>query len=222
MEKKTSAEMKIIYSRLSLLVLRVLTTLSLLLTSPYSLWAISTKTYITLEKQVDEFPLSVSGKPAPICVSSKDFSGVRLILSRYFASDIEQVTGTAPAIFVDNVPKAKDIVIIGTIGKSLLLDRLISTKKIDVKGISGEWEAFLIQPVDKPFPGVERALVVAGSDKRGTIYGMFDISEKIGVSPWHWWADVPIRHHKDLYVLPGRHTGGPPSVRYRGIFLNDE
>ncbi len=95
-------------------------------------------------------------------------------------------------------------------------------KKVDVHGIAGAWEASLVQSVDKPFPGVDRALVIAGSDKRGTIYGMFGISEQIGVSPWYWWADVPVKHHKALYVLPGRHSDGPPSVMYRGIFLNDE
>ncbi len=219
---KRCTEMKIKYPRFSLPVFRLLAILNLLLMSPYSLRAIGTRTYVTFEKPAGEFPLSVSGKPAPVCVSSKDFSGVRLILSRYFASDIEQVTGKAPEILVDKVPRAKDIVIIGTIGNSPLIDRLISTKKIDVKGIAREWEAYLIQTVHRPFPGVERALVVAGSDKRGTMYAMFDISEKIGVSPWHWWADVPVKHHEDLYVLPGRHTDGPPSVRYRGIFLNDE
>ncbi len=186
------------------------------------LWAIGPKTYVAFEKQVSAFPFSVSGSPAPVCVSSKEFSGVKMVLRKYFAGDMEQVTGKSPDIFVDRLPPSKNIVMIGTIGKSPFIDQLIAKKKIDVRGISGKWEAFLIQSVDRPFPGVEHALVVAGSDKRGTIYGMFDISEKIGVSPWYWWADVPVRHHENLYVLPGRHTDGPPSVRYRGIFLNDE
>lgn len=184
--------------------------------------ALGTKSYITAEKHGSVFTLSSSGKPAPLCVSSKDFAGVRLIMSRYFAGDIEQVTGTAPGIFVDQIPKSIEIVIVGTIGMNPVIDGLISKKKLDVNGVAGERETFLIQSVDTPLPGVERALVIAGSDKRGTIYGMFDISEKIGVSPWHWWADVPVKRHKNLYVLPGRHTDGPPSVKYRGIFLNDE
>src|SRR5262249_15536320 len=71
-------------------------------------------------------------------------------------------------------------------------------------------------------PGVDRALVIAGSDKRGTIYGIYDLSEQIGVSPWYWWADVPVRRRGSLHVLPGRHTRGSPAVKYRGIFINDE
>jgi hypothetical protein len=70
--------------------------------------------------------------------------------------------------------------------------------------------------------GTARALVVAGSDPRGTIYGIYDISEQIGVSPWYWWADVPIRRRDDIYALPGPKVQGSPSVKYRGIFLNDE
>jgi hypothetical protein len=73
-----------------------------------------------------------------------------------------------------------------------------------------------------PFKGVNQALVIAGSDKRGTIYGLFDISKKIGVSPWYWWADVPVSSKTELYVLPGRFIQKPPKVKYRGIFLNDE
>ncbi|MFC7669511.1 glycosyl hydrolase 115 family protein [Hymenobacter humi] len=76
--------------------------------------------------------------------------------------------------------------------------------------------------MNNPMPGVERALVIAGSDKRGTIYGIYDLSQQIGVSPWYWWADVPTKQQPALYVLAGRHTQGEPKVKYRGIFLNDE
>jgi hypothetical protein len=71
-------------------------------------------------------------------------------------------------------------------------------------------------------PGVSSALIIAGSDKRGAIYGVYDLSEQIGVSPWYWWADVPVRHQEALFVKPGRYVQGEPAVRYRGIFLNDE
>src|ERR1051326_4832968 len=73
-----------------------------------------------------------------------------------------------------------------------------------------------------PLPGIDRALVIAGSDKRGTIYGVYDLSEQIGVSPWYWWADVPVTPHSDLFVKPVRRVHGSPVVKYRGIFLNDE
>ncbi len=206
----------------SALLTRSAAVLTFLVTLHGNLLALGTKTYITTENRGTEFTLSASGNPVPLCVSSKDFAGVRLILGRYLSNDIAQVTGTVPEVFVDKIPAVKEIAIIGTIGKSPIVDELIAKKKIDVKDIAGKWEAFVIQTVKKPFPGVERALVIAGSDKRGTIYGMFDVSEKIGVSPWYWWADIPAKQHKDLYVLPGRYTAGPPSVKYRGIFLNDE
>ncbi len=192
-----------------------------LIASPHDASAIGGEAYVRFEKIKDGFPLSVSGKSVPLCVSSKDFSGVQLIL-KYFQTDIANVTGAQPEIFTDEVPSSKEIVVVGTIGKSPLIDELIAEKKIDVSGISGKWEASLIQTVDEPFPGIDRALVIAGSDKRGTIYGMFDISERIGVSPWYWWADVPIQHNKNVFMLPGRYVNGSPSVKYRGIFLNDE
>ena len=76
--------------------------------------------------------------------------------------------------------------------------------------------------VPRPLPGVANGLIIAGSDKRGTIYGIYDLSEQIGVSPWYWWADVPVQHRDALFVKPGRYVQGPPAVKYRGIFLNDE
>jgi hypothetical protein len=187
----------------------------------YSVYAIGGESYIRFEKVKGGFPLSVFGRSAPLCVSSKDYPGVLLIL-KAFQNDIAHVTGARPDIFTDKVPSSKEIIIVGTLGRSPLVDKLVQEKKFSSRGIAGEWESFLIQSVEKPLPGVDRALVIAGSDKRGTIYGMFDVSERIGVSPWYWWADVPIKHHKNLFILPGRHSDGPPSVKYRGIFLNDE
>jgi hypothetical protein len=184
-------------------------------------FAIGGKSYVRFENGKERFALSFSGKSAPLYVSSKDFLGVLVILKN-FQNDIASVTDARPEILVDSLPHSKEIVLVGTIGRSPLIDKLAQEKKLDVKGIAGEWEAFLIQAVDRPFPGVDRALVIAGSDKRGTIYGMFDISQKIGVSPWYWWADVPVKHHKNIFILRGRYTDGPPSVMYRGIFLNDE
>jgi len=143
-------------------------------------------------------------------------------VAKLFQTDIEKVTDSRPELFLDEVPGAKEIVIIGTLGKSKIIDELVNNKKIEVKDISGKWETFLIQIVENPIPNITRALVIIGSDKRGTIYGMFDISEKIGVSPWYYWADVPPKKNKNIYVLPGYHSLGEPDVKYRGIFINDE
>ncbi|MGH8166125.1 MAG: glycosyl hydrolase 115 family protein, partial [Woeseiaceae bacterium] len=113
-------------------------------------------------------------------------------------------------------------VIVGTLGRSAPIDDLVRHGKLDVSEIQGRWESFVMEVVDAPSPGVDRALVIAGSDKRGTIYGIYDLSEHIGVSPWYWWADVPVVEREALFVSPERRVEGEPVVRYRGIFLNDE
>ena len=116
----------------------------------------------------------------------------------------------------------KSVIIIGTLGKNDLLDQLVKSKKLNLSGLAGKNEMYYSQVVNNPMPGVESALVIAGSDKRGTIYGIYELSKQMGVSPWYWWADVPVQHKSNVYVLPGRHTDGEPAVHYRGIFINDE
>ena len=96
------------------------------------------------------------------------------------------------------------------------------TARSTPRPFKGKWESYFIEVVPHPSPGVDSALVIAGSDKRGTIYGIYDLSQQIGVSPWYWWADVPTAHHDNIFVKPGKYTQGPPAVKYRGIFLNDE
>jgi len=177
-------------------------------------------TYISTQKEHRSFTLSASGKSAPLVVSAKDFPGVMRV-AKHLQEDIKNVTNVRPEIYTDSIPST-EIVLIGTLGKNSLIDRLVQEKKLDVNGVEGKWETFLIQVVQNPFPNVERALVITGSDKRGTIFGMFDLSEKIGVSPWYWWADVPPKKKENVYVLPGSFTLGEPKVKYRGIFINDE
>jgi hypothetical protein len=113
-------------------------------------------------------------------------------------------------------------IIIGTIGHNGRIDRLVRNGKISIAAIAGKWESFQIQVVSNPLPGVESAQVVAGSDKRGTIYGIYDISEHIGVSPWFWWADVLVRHADELFVKPGVYVQGPLRGEVPRNFLNDE
>lgn len=180
-----------------------------------------TAPYISVNREEGRFPLSTSGKSTPLYVSSEDYSGV-IKVAKLFQSDIQRVTDSKPEIFIGEAPNSKEIVIIGTIGKSKIIDKLIADKKIEVKDILGKWETFIRQVIENPLPGVERALVIIGSDKRGTIYGMLDLSEKIGVSPWYYWADVPVKKKENLYISPGRYSLGEPDVKYRGIFINDE
>ena len=146
---------------------------------------------------------------APIYVDADDYAGVVRAVGD-LRDDVRRVTGSAPA-----VSHEAGTILVGTLGKSRVIDELARAGKIDSARIAGKWESFLIQVL----PG---ALVIAGSDKRGTIYGIYDLSQQMGVSPWYWWADVPVRHRDALYVRPGTVVEGPPAVKYRGIFLNDE
>ncbi|TXC73024.1 hypothetical protein FSB78_17955 [Sphingomonas ginsenosidivorax] len=111
---------------------------------------------------------------------------------------------------------------LGTLGRNPKIDRLVRQRKLDVSRLRGAWESFVITTVVNPAPGVASALVIVGSDRRGTAYGAYELTHAIGVSPWHWWADVAPERHPRIYAAAGLQHFGPPSVKYRGIFLNDE
>ena len=176
---------------------------------------------VSNQAEPGSFPLVAGRLAAPIFLDSADWPGV-LRAGGDLQADIERVTGIKPALSTNSGPSAKIAVIIGTLGKSPLIDGLVKSGKINADAIAGKWESFIIATVAKPLPGVDQALVIAGSDKRGTIYGIYEISEQIGVSPWYWWADVPPQHHKNLFIKAGTCVQGPPVVKYRGIFINDE
>ncbi len=164
----------------------------------------------------------VQGKAATlVVVEDQAWAGVTRVAND-FLMDVERVSGIRPELTNTLPETCPAIVLIGTLGRSPLLDRLVREGKIDFSAVSGKWEAWLTEVVENPFPGIGRALVIAGSDKRGTIYGTYDISEQIGVSPWYWWADVQPARHEEVYVQAGRVVHGSPAVKYRGIFLNDE
>ena len=169
--------------------------------------------YVLHESAPGAFRLAAGGTAASILVSGEDWQGVVRAASD-LGQDIGRVTGTAAQVVKADTPRQGSI-IVGTIGKSPLIDGLVKAGKLDVDGVRGQWESFVIETVDG-------SLVVAGSDKRGTIYGIYDISEKIGVSPWYWWADVQPRKSASLYVKNGRYVQPSPKVKYRGIFINDE
>ncbi len=167
------------------------------------------------------FPLVHLGDAAKLYVDGGDYPGV-MRAAHDLQTDILRVSGCNALLIDSGKSLSGDVILIGTIGKSRIIDRLIRERKIDVSQIYGKWESTLIQVVPHPLPGVARGLVIVGSDKRGTIYGIYDLSEQIGVSPWYWWADVPVKHQDSLYVKAGRWVQGEPAVKYRGIFLNDE
>lgn len=165
--------------------------------------------------------LAAHGKAAPLYVDAGDYVGV-LRAAGDLRADVERVTGTPPVLHKGVKPAGRDVVIVGTVGRSALIDGLVAAGKLDVSAIRGKWEGWLVQTLERPLPGVERALVIAGSDKRGTIYGIYELSEQIGVSPWYWWADVPPARQAALSITAPIPVSDAPVVRYRGIFLNDE
>ena len=166
------------------------------------------------------FPLVGEGAKADILVDDTDGEVVATV-ARCVAEDIKAVTGqtltvrTAPA---DN----GTLVIAGTIGSSRWIDAMVADGRLDTVGVSGRWEAYRLQLVSNPMEGVDRALVVTGGTPRGTAYGLFEISRRIGVSPYVWWADVAPAPLPYIYVSGDKTEAEAPSVKYRGLFINDE
>ncbi len=198
----------------------LLLALSLLISAP-SAFALGQVQYVENAYKPGSFAIVQDKIAAPICVDSNDWAGV-IRAAHDLSADVKRVTGCMPEITENENNPGTNVIIIGTVGKSTLINQLVHDGKIDVTSIVGKWEAFFTQVVPNPMPGVDNALVIAGSDKRGTIYGIYDLSEEMGVLPWYWWADVPVKRQDALFVRPGKFVQGPPAVKYRGIFLNDE
>ena len=155
--------------------------------------------FVTFTAQADALPLA----GATIGYSQQEYEGV-VIAIRNLQTDMERVLGRKPAV-TDGTPD----ILIGTVGRNKDVDRL---KLADLKG---RREKFVITTVGSQ-------LVIAGSDRRGTIYGIYELCRQLGVSPWNWWADFPVEKHSEAYVRRGTYTDGEPAVEFRGLFLNDE
>ncbi|WP_286806069.1 MULTISPECIES: glycosyl hydrolase 115 family protein [unclassified Marinimicrobium] len=167
--------------------------------------------------------LSLVGKEhiANLYVDPNDDPGVRRAV-RDLQADIQRVTGKQPQIVRSTEGLGSHGVIIGTLSGSSLIQQLVEAGKLDVSPIEGEWDAYHMEVVENPLPGLDKALVIAGANKRGAIYGTYDVSEEIGVSPWYWFADVPAQQHDHLYIDGHLNLQDQPKVKYRGIFINDE
>ena len=165
------------------------------------------------------FPLST----AAIYTDAADYKVVG-IAANMLAEDVERVTSVKPALAtttsVKKLPQMP-VVVAGTIGHSKLIHELVKKGELDVSAIEGRWESFIITTIDRSKQGGQM-LVVAGSDRRGTAFGLTSLSEAMGVSPWYWWADVTPQTKSALYVEPRTFVQQEPSVQYRGIFINDE
>lgn len=169
----------------------------------------------------DEFPVaSTLNGVAALRFDKNDYPGVLRAVND-LQNDINTVVNQKPMMLTNETAVDYEI-IIGTIGHSKEIDRLIATKKVNVQTLKGKWESFVITTISSPKAGAKKCLAIIGSDKRGTIYGIYELSQQLGVSPWYWWADVPVKKKNEAYVKSGYYASGEPKVKYRGIFINDE
>ena len=145
-----------------------------------------------------------------IYMDANDCRGVSYAANA-LVKDISKVSGSQATI----TSNRKATILVGTIGHSAAIDQLVKQKRINGNLLKGKREKFIITVVDNQ-------LIIAGSDRRGSIYGIYELSQQMGVSPWYDWADVPVEHHDSIFVNRGTYTDDEPAVRYRGIFLNDE
>ena len=172
--------------------------LSLLFTS--SMWAADN--FVSFKKGTGMIQLT--GSTDTIVYDKSEWKGVVMAINN-LRQDLKAVTGS------DCAP-----ITVATVGKSPIAKKYEKYAKM----LKGKWEQYIIV-APAPLRGTEGA-VILGSDKRGTIYGIYELSRQLGVSPWYWMADAPIAKHDEVWVKPGVYTDGEPKVKYRGIFINDE
>ena len=200
--------------------MKKLLTLLVTLAWALSLSAMDNKGITTPELGAGKFTLIDNTRPIQILISADDKTGVR-IAAENLQKDFERVCGNKAEL----VTSADDIngkcIIAGTMD-SPLMKQIIKAKKIKQAELKDKTEKYIMTVVTSPLKGIDEALVIAGSDMRGTIYGIYELSEQIGVSPWYDWMDVPVEHRETLAIAKGTYTADEPAVRYRGIFLNDE
>lgn len=166
---------------------------------------------------------SLVGKKDKACVyyDAQDFEVVKTTAG-LFANDVKEVSGQILGVATTKEAPQKNCIIVGTLGHNEWIDQMIAKKKLDVEPLKNRWESYLVQLVRNPLPGVDKALVIVVSDRRGAAYGLLSVSRTIGVSPWYWWADAPIVKKDQLHLKVDKYISKEPTVKYRGIFINDE
>ncbi len=173
---------------------------------------------VTAQKNV--FPIITKAGNVSIVYNNKA-AKLDSISAHLLAEDIERVTSVKPKVITDMSKVKGNVIVIGSV-QSPLIKKMAGGQSVFLKKLAGKWESFGMAVVDKPSGAISKALVIAGSDARGTAYGVFTLSEKIGVSPWYWWADVPAKKQKELIITQNNYISLTPGVKYRGIFINDE
>lgn len=194
----------------------------LLCFAPLSIASAKDEIVVAEEYFSDSFPLFTPQLNPKIIVDTKDAAVVN-IAANAFAEDLLLLSGSMPEVSGNLPIGTQPAIIVGSFTDSHYIQELVERKKFDSSHIEGgQWESFVITVVQEPWEGLDSALVIAGSDPRGAAFGVFHLTEILGVSPWVWWADAPVERKDALYVSSGLYEFGPPSVKYRGIFINAE
>jgi hypothetical protein len=167
------------------------------------------------------FPIVDKSATTAIYVDPADHAVVQKAAT-LLQEDIERITGKKPALLTALPTAANHLIIVGSLDQSGVISRLVTAKKLNAASLKNQWEAFQWQTINSPLPGIGKALVIAGSDRRGTAFGILELSKQLGVSPWYWWADVPVKKKDELHLTQTSLAVLSPAVKYRGIFINDE
>lgn len=191
--------------------------LSLLVAIP----TVAADRFVSFKPQTNGLALFTKSQSSiDILYDNDDHKGVKIALDN-LCSDFNSVGNVKPRIV--NTANSNVKIIVGSLDKSSVIKELVKDGKLDGSLLKGKREKFIITTLHNPLKDIKGdVLLIAGSDKRGTIYGIYELSEQMGVSPWYWWADVPVRHHDAVYIKRGVYTDGEPKVKYRGLFINDE
>jgi hypothetical protein len=176
---------------------------------------------ITTGRENNSFEIFSPKGHSQVIVDENDFPLVQKAAA-FFVQDIDSLSGKSPGLLHSLPSSAKNIIIIGSLDRSSFIRQLLAAKKLNTDKIKGKWEAYQVSIISQPAKGIDRALVIAGSDRRGTAYGVFELSRQMGVSPWYWWADVPVKKKNASYITNQTVLIDSPAVKYRGIFINDE
>ncbi len=199
---------------------RLISCIFLVLTKLLFSQASAQVTHTNASRNREQVSLSANGTTSPLLFDPKDHLPVIRAIAD-LSEDFGRITGSSAPLNPDAGPYP-DAIIIGTLGNSQWIDRLMKAGKITTDSLNVHKEGFLIQSVRNPTPDIKQALVIVGSDPRGTVYGIYDLSASIGVSPWYWWADVPPLQKTALAVDIPYLRFDYPRVEYRGFFINDE
>ncbi len=168
-----------------------------------------------------DFSLFKAGKVADIYVANDEPIQIRRAVGD-LQSDIQKVTGIKPKIVSDIKQLKANSIIVGSMGNAQMKELLASGKLDEAKGSESLSEAFLLKGTKGLVEGSAESLVVVGSDAMGAVYGVYEISERIGVSPAYWWCDIPVQRKAEVVMKGVLELPKEPSVRYRGVFINDE